>query len=310
MASASKASALELQIESFLSYQEQQKGASPHTLRNYGLDLKRFCEFAQSSGLKDAKDFSQLNLRSFLAHLSDGRERSSVSRNFSTLRSFYRYLSKEGIVSINFAERIPLPKSKKLLPKSLSESQVTELLAIPGKENLAALRDSAILELLYSSGLRVGELVQVKISDLEWAPQTIDGGSLKVLGKGSKERIVVFGRAARESLENYLRARPSVDQDILFLNQRGGPLTARSVERMVSGCAKKLGLGQNVTPHTLRHSFASHLLAHGADLRLIQELLGHESLSTTQKYTHIELQQLLFEYDQAHPRAKALQKSA
>lgn len=298
------ASTLTKQIQDFMDYQRVQKGASIHTLRNYGLDLKRFQEYLQGIGVGDAAKVGALQFRGFLAHLNTGRERSSVSRSFSAIRSFYRWLAREGRVEINFAERVPLPKTEKKLPVSLSEAQVEQLLGAPGNESAAELRDRAILELLYSSGLRVGELTGLLVGSLEWSAAGEDGGTIRVKGKGGKERVVVFGAAARRALEAYLALRPGVKREAaLFLNLRGGGLTARSVERMVLSYARRVGLGAGVTPHTLRHSFASHLLAHGADLRLIQELLGHSSLSTTQKYTHIELQQLVLEYDRAHPRA-------
>jgi len=300
---------LRSQIQSFLDFQRIQRGASQHTLRNYKMDLERFCVFWGSLNISSASQHSALQFRAYLAHLQQGRARSSVSRSFSAIRSFFKFLAREGLIENNLAQRVPLPKGEKKLPVSLSLLQITQLLQAPGEQDFAAKRDTAILEMLYSTGLRVSELTNLQLRDIDFSNAS-EGGTIRIIGKGGKERLVVFGQSAQKALQSYLTERETrlisaalADATALFLNQRGGPLTPRSVERMVLSYAKRLGLGDGVTPHTLRHSFASHLLANGADLRLIQELLGHSSLSTTQKYTHIELQQLVEEYDKAHPRA-------
>ena len=274
-----------------------------HTLRNYGLDLKSFADYVKSAagGNLTPEQVSALQIRAYLAHLSEKNSRATIARKLAAVRSFYKWLVRTRGLAQNIAARIPLPKVSKRLPNFLSTAQVTELLEAPEMESLDGLRDRAILELLYSSGIRVSELTSLDVSHLKFAAVFDDGGSFTVLGKGSKERLVVFGPTARKALEAYL-AKRSDDAKPLFLNRFGARLTARSVERMVAGFARRQGLPSGVTPHTLRHSFASHLLANGADLRVIQELLGHSSLSTTQKYTHLNLKDILRDYDRAHPR--------
>ncbi|MGZ3711803.1 MAG: tyrosine-type recombinase/integrase, partial [Bdellovibrionota bacterium] len=199
------------------------------------------------------------------------------------------------------AARIPLPKAEKKLPAYLSVEETERLLIAPEEGTREGLRNRAILELLYSTGLRVSELAALDLSDLSAE------GTILVLGKGKKERLVVFGTYARKSVDEYLAMRnefkPDEDEVALFVNSRGGRLSVRGIERIVHDSAMLAGLPNDVSPHTLRHSFASHLLARGADLRVIQELLGHSSLSTTQKYTHIEIEQLMREYQDAHPKA-------
>jgi integrase/recombinase XerC len=265
--------------------------------------------FADYVGPTEAAAVSSLQLRAYLAHLSEKNSRATVARKLAAIRSFYKWLVKTDQIPQNAAARIPLPKTEKKLPNFLSVSQVSELLEAPSVEAPDGLRDRAILELLYSSGLRVSELTSLDLGQLRFSGGKDEGGSITVRGKGSKERVVVFGPTARKAVENYLFARPgvvakgnAVDETALFLNRLGTRLTPRSVERMIVHFARTLGLPSGVTPHTLRHSFASHLLANGADLRVIQELLGHSSLSTTQKYTHLNLADILREYDRAHPR--------
>lgn len=237
----------------------------------------------------------------------------SISRRLSAIRSFFRFLHREGVLERDESVDVPLPKTEKRLPAYLTPVEAERLLAVPESTTPEGLRDRAILELLYSTGLRVSELVGLSLGALQPAPET-GGGTIRVIGKGRKERLVVYGSTAAAAVAEYLQVRSELflagerargeAETALFLNQRGGRLTARSVERLVAAHALKAGLTKDVTPHTLRHSFASHLLANGADLRLIQELLGHSSLSTTQKYTHIEMEQLLREYRTAHPRAR------
>ncbi len=301
---------LEQCVHSFLLYMQEQKDASPHTIRNYGQDLRAFVLYLRQQNpefIHSAEKVAALDIRAYISSMMETNARSSISRKLSSVRSFFRWLAKNNYVTFDIASRVPLPKAEKKLPSFLTISQIEDLLKTSSLETKEGLRDHAILELLYSTGMRVGELVSLNCSDLEFSTLLDEGGTIRVLGKGRKERVVVFGVLARHAVQSYLSLRSqgsSTDEKALFLNQRGGRLTARSVERMVSLCARKANLSSDVTPHTLRHSFASHLLANGADLRLIQELLGHSSLSTTQKYTHIEMQQLLREYDRSHPRAK------
>ncbi len=296
-------------VESFLRYLLEQQDASPHTIRNYGQDLRAFVGYLKQQNPKVSREVGlveAVDLRAYISSLMETNARSSISRKLSSVRSFFRWMAKNNFVSSDISSRVPLPKAEKKLPLFLTIGQVEDLLKIPSSETKEGVRDYAILELLYSTGMRVGELVSLDYDGLEFSSLPDEGGTIRVLGKGRKERVVVFGVLAREAVKKYLLVRSqgiSTDERALFLNQRGGRLTVRSVERMVQVCALKANLSTEVTPHTLRHSFASHLLANGADLRLIQELLGHSSLSTTQKYTHIEMQQLLREYDRSHPRA-------
>lgn len=297
---------LQASANEFLLQLKSRKGASPHTLRNYGLDLHAFANYM---GNTRPEDVTAVQIRAYLAHLGAKNSRATVARKLAAVRSFYKWLSRSKKISQNIAARIPIPKSEKPLPSFLSVAQMSLLLATPSSGSPDGLRDRAILELLYSSGIRVSELTSLDITHLRFAQEPDDGGSFTVLGKGRKERLVVFGPTARLALEAYLVARThvvvqgrSAESGALFLNRLGTRLTPRSVERMVAGFARSLGLPSGVTPHTLRHSFASHLLANGADLRVIQELLGHSSLSTTQKYTHLNLKDILRDYDRAHPR--------
>jgi integrase/recombinase XerC len=299
-------------VQRFFRHLEEEKGASPHTVRNYGIDLNSFLDYLQEAGC-GLKEANALILRAYLSHLYNKNAKVSISRRLSAIRSFFRFLHREGILDRDESVDVPLPKTEKKLPAYLSQAEAERLLAAPEASSPDGLRDRAILELLYSTGLRVSELVGLNLDSLV-SSQENGGGTIRVIGKGKKERLVVFGATAADAVAAYLEGRSEFflkgeksqaeEEQALFLNQRGGRLTARSVERIVSAHALRAGLSSEVTPHTLRHSFASHLLANGADLRLIQELLGHSSLSTTQKYTHIEMAQLLREYRTAHPRAR------
>lgn len=294
-------------IAEYLRALELERGASPHTLRNYSLDLRRFAErFPEQV---DLTVFSApLELRAYLARLhEEANSKRTIARKLSALRSFARWLHHKGWLAQDVSDDIPMPKQEKPLPRFLSVTEVETLLAQPDHESLAGKRDRAILELLYSSGMRVGELVALNVNELQFHAGAEGGGVIRVLGKGGKERLVVFGEHAGNAVRDYLAALgldgEATADSPLFRNQRGGRLTSRSVERMVAAYVVKAQLPATTTPHTLRHSFATHLLANGADLRLIQELLGHSSLSTTQRYTHIELSELLGEYRRAHPKA-------
>jgi len=296
-------------MEDFLSHLRDEKDASVHTLRNYSIDLASFSRYFQSAKAEafDPAAITPLELRAYLSSLYGKNAKTSIARRLAALRSFYRFLYRKGLVQTDVAERVPLPKTEKRLPRHLSLEETEKLLGTPEPSSALGLRNRAILELLYSTGLRVAELAALDTDDLT-AIRSLEGGTLRVLGKGKKERLVVCGATARAAVANYLDRRqefgPEEEETALFLNSRGGRLSVRSVERMVEVAARLAGLPGDVTPHTLRHSFATHLLANGADLRLIQELLGHSSLSTTQKYTHVELQQIMREYRSAHPTAK------
>ena len=298
------------QIDQFIKYLALEKGASEHTFRSYLNDLSHFEGFILSSGLypiseRGEVDVSRVDrdiIRIYLRALFRSNKRSSIARKLASIRSFFQYLVREGIVSKNPAKGVATPKSEKYIPTTLTIDEMFRLLDAPDTSNPLGLRDRAILELLYSSGVRVGELTQLNCVDVDW-----ELGIIKVLGKGKKERIVPIGSKAIEAMKDSLQRRGlslgNGGKCPLFINTRGGRLTDRSVRRIVERYAQKSGLRRSISPHALRHTFATHLLDAGADLRDIQELLGHVSLSTTQKYTHVSIDGLMDIYDRAHPRS-------
>ena len=289
-------------ILAFLRHLEAERNASPHTVKAYGDDLEQFTahlreELGQEPQPKDA---DHLLIRAFLARLHrQGLKKTSAARKLASLRTFFRYLCREGILDTNPARALLSPRVERRVPVHLDEAEVGRLLDVPGDGD-ATLRARAILELLYATGIRCGELVGLDLGEVDF-----EGRMVRVLGKGRKERVVPFGGRAREALEAYLparlRARPS--SDALFVNLKGGRLTDRSVRSLLTRRVRQVALDQKVSPHALRHSFATHLLERGADLRSIQELLGHASLSTTQRYTHVNTKQILHIYSKTHPRA-------
>lgn len=297
---------LEEYIRSFERHLRFEKNCSPHTVRNYISDLmqyERFLSGCERPG-KGGVDTDQLTIRGYLASLQKSNSRSSIGRKLAAIRTFYRFLVREGVLDSNPLEGVATPRMKKRLPKFFSVDDIFRLMDAASGEKPLIVRDRAILELLYSSGLRVGELAALGIDDID-----IRGGMVKVLGKGGKERMIPVGGKALDAIGDYLKLRESMsagikDRSALFLNYRGGRLTSRSVARIVDKYLRMGGVPGKGSPHTLRHSFATHLLDAGADLRGIQELLGHASLSTTQKYTHITTDRLMEVYDKAHPRAK------
>jgi len=296
------------QIEQFLRYLQTEKNASQHTLKGYRTDLEAFVGFLRTQGVGQ-EAFSQVTPILVRAYLSDLKRqkyaRRSIARRLAVLRSFFRFLQREEMVETNPMLAVKTPKLERRLPTFLDLPEVIELLALPPKDTLG-LRDRAILELLYASGLRVSELVGLEIGDIDF-----DKGFVLVYGKGAKERIVPTGRTALTAITNYLElSRPRLyskysgrPHRILFVNKTGGPLTDRSVRRIIDKYVELLALNKKVSPHTLRHTFATHLLEHGADLRSVQEMLGHVNLSTTQLYTHVTQERLKSVYHQAHPRA-------
>ncbi len=282
-------------IDKFLRYMEVERGASPHTLRAYRKDLELFLE--SSAGGLELGD-----VRGFVAsEINRGQKKSSASRRLAALRSFIKYLNREGLLKKNPARLISSPKLPKQLPRFLTVDEIFGLVEKPGGLSFIEQRDRAILELLYSSGLRVGELSGLNVEDVN-----LDEGLVKVMGKGRKERIVPVGSKAREALRSYLveKMLQKKSDKALFVSRNGKRLDPRGVRRIVRKYSLALGIEGKVSPHTLRHTFATHLLQSGADLRVIQELLGHASLSTTQKYTHLDITHLMDIYDKAHPMAK------
>jgi integrase/recombinase XerC len=290
-------------IERFHQYLAVERNMSPHTCAAYLRDLAEFREFLAGLGAADAAALPRVDhllLRRYLAELHKRNERTSIARKLSALRTFFRYLVREGVLSINPAAAVATPKRNRYLPKTLSVDEAAALMERGHGTTVLALRDRAILELFYSSGLRISELTGLDVGGLDLRENLV-----RVLGKGRKERIVPVGRKAHEALVAYLEARGAVDDNQpLFVNHRGGRLTPRSIQRQLKVRLLKAGVLKDISPHALRHSFATHLLDGGADLRAIQELLGHVSLSTTQRYTQVSVDQLMAVYDKAHPRSK------
>lgn len=302
-------------VSRFLTHLADERNFSPHTVRAYQTDLSGFIDFMATEFLgkqpKDVRptDVDALAVRSYLASLGTRKiGRQSQARALSAVRSLLRFACREGTLEKNPATSVRTPKQPKKLPRHLRPGEIETLLeAVSGTEPLTV-RDRAILELLYASGLRVSELVS-----LDWLDLDLKSRVLRVVGKGGKERMVPFGRQATEALRTWrtewepIRARSGDAGDEgepVFLNYRGGRLSARSIRRIVDRRVAQAALAAGVHPHTLRHTFATHLLEGGADLRAIQELLGHSSLSTTQRYTHLELERLQQVYREAHPRAR------
>jgi integrase/recombinase XerC len=312
-------------IDEYLTYLRAERDASAHTLRNYRVDLEQFLAYLQeravSGGSPTPEAVDHLVIRGFLARLHGAHlAKSSVTRKLATLRSFFRFLCRQGRLSANPAKLVQGPRLPVRTTPHLSVDEMVQLLTgssamaagdgsagTKSPESLRA-RDRAILELFYAAGLRIGELVGLNLADVD-----LREGFARVRGKGRKERIVPVGRPARETLRAYLDLRDALhprkangpkDAEAIFLNRRGGRITTRSVSRIVLKHLMASGLGKKITPHGLRHSFATHLLNAGADLRAIQELLGHAQLRTTQRYTHVGLDKVLEVYDRAHPRAR------
>ena len=294
-------------ITGFLNYLATERNMSDHTVRNYGVDLAQFLNHLTDTEQNDAfpEQVTHLMIRGFMADLGEkGVSRQTVARKIAALRSFYKYLQRDGRVNINPARIVHTPKLEKKIPTYLTVTMMEKLLAAPEAGSFAGARDKAILELIYSAGLRSFELVGLDHSDID-----LERRVLRLKGKGMKERINPVGRYAIAALEEYLRQkdchpdRQRFDSEAVFLNFRGQRLTTRSVRRMLSHYANVAGLPGDVSPHTLRHSFATHLLQRGADLRVVQELLGHENISTTQIYTHITANEMQRIYAESHPRA-------
>jgi integrase/recombinase XerC len=311
-------------VQQFLDYLKLERHFSDYTVKSYGADLFQFCQFLRGEigrshgdpgrvGMPfDALDAAlarcePLTIREFLAYLhAQNYTKSTTARKLATLRSFFKYLIRRGTVSVNPLSTIRTPKQEKRLPKCLDLEQVQKLLDSPGDGDLLCVRDKAMLEVLYSSGIRVSELVELELGDLD-----LQEGVLRVRGKGRKDRLTPIGSQAIAAINRYFAMR-QIDPRMansksarVFLNKHGEPLSTRSVRRKLDKYLQIAGLDPGISPHTLRHSFATHLLNNGADLRSVQELLGHQSLSTTQVYTHLTTKRMKDVYDAAHPRAAA-----
>lgn len=297
-------------IKEYGNYLVNERDASEHTHKNYLADLKQFSEYMSTKQSKlnvstpdSLKDVNNVVIRSFMAELFKKNSPASVARKLASLRSFFQYWVRRGALTNNPAKDVSSPKVPRRLPNFLSIDEIFKLLEGPRGGNPLAVRDRAILELLYASGLRVSELVGLDVDKIDYSQNVV-----RVVGKGDKERVVPIGTKAKEALEKYVAMRNVLIGDgeptkAVFVNRRGGRLTPRSVERLIQKYIKVCGINKHVTPHVIRHTFATHLLNAGADLRGIQELLGHASLSTTQKYTHVTVDKLMEVYDKSHPKA-------
>ena len=298
-------------LEDFLRYLRVEKNYSGHTLRNYQSDLRQFIAFLgdrserkMSSQRINPQEVGHLDVRAYLASLYKRNAKSSVARKLSTLRSFFAYLVRQGEIKQNPAEMVSAPKMGKAIPNFLQVDETFQLMHVPDGNNVLGSRDRAILEVLYSCGLRVSELTALNLDSVDFELAII-----RVMGKGSRERVVPLGSKAREALTSYMQKRGQLlgmqmEHRALFLNNRGGRLSSRSVARLLKKHMQRCSIGRPLSPHGLRHSFATHLLDAGADLRAVQEMLGHVSLSTTQRYTHLSVDKLMAEYDKAHPRSR------
>jgi integrase/recombinase XerC len=295
-------------IFDFLKYLKTERNVSPHTERSYLSDLEQFSDFL---GDADLSDVDHQTLRKFITHLMKLRvTKSSIARKLSTIRTFFKYLNREGILTSNPARLVMTPRREKRLPAVLTADDAQRLMEAPGKkrpeDHDTELRDRAVLETLYSTGVRASELTGMNREDIDRHDQLI-----RIRGKGRKERVVAVGRKALDAIDAYLDRRSGGGEpEAVFTGPSGKRLTARTVQRILENYRKQLGLQQKASPHTLRHSFATHMLESGADLRAIQELLGHASLSTTQRYTHLNLDSLMDVYDKAHPKARKKKAAA
>ncbi len=302
-------------VDTFVGYLRDQKGYSKHTIRSYLVDLKQFIGFLASKESAQADENAELQpeaispliIREYLGSMYGNFSRSTIARKLSAVRSFFLFLEKKGICAGNPAVDIATPKQEKHLPGYLSVDDVFRLIEKSGKKKPLDFRDLAILEMLYSCGIRASELEALNVSSIDFNECLV-----RVIGKGNKERIVPVGRKAIKAITLYLEATQGLRKESggyspespLFVNFRGGRLSVRSVGRIIKKYAIASGLSSEISPHFMRHSFATHLLDGGADLRSVQELLGHENLSTTQKYTHVSLDRIMEVYDKAHPRSK------
>ena len=294
-------------IHAFLNYLKIERNASELTIKSYADDMSHVLEFLQeqTGSVQEPRNIEVGILRSYVAYLHEcGYARTTVARRLACLRSFFRYCNREGICETNPAKPLRTPRAGRKLPHFLTTDQVGALLIAPSANSDAGLRDRAILETMYSAGLRVSEVVGIDLKDWDRS-----AGILRVLGKGRKERIAPVGSYATKALDRWLEVRapdakaPEKQRSAVFLNRFGRRLTTRSIGRMLETHITTAGLTQQTTPHTLRHSFATHLLDGGADLRSVQELLGHKSLTTTQIYTHVSTRRLRETYEKAHPHA-------
>lgn len=290
----------------FIQYLSVERGLAVNTLEAYERDISMYIDYLHDDGLRDLNDSTKAHITAYLLHLrKQGRASSTLSRTMVSIRSFYQFLVRERMLTHDPSLHMETPKIEKRLPKALSMEEVDRLLQCPDVTHARGLRDKAMLEVLYATGMRVTELVSLNVSSVSLAL-----GFVRVIGKGAKERIIPLGSLAIDCLDQYLQTahsellKPNSDRDVLFLNQLGTRLTRQGFWKIIKHYARAANISKELSPHTLRHSFATHLLENGADLRSVQEMLGHADISTTQIYTHISQVRMKEIYDQAHPRAK------
>lgn len=296
---------MEKYLEDFKKYIEFQRGYSTNTMINYENDIKEFLEFLNKENIDNIKNANYSLVRFYLMDLYDKKfSRNSVSRKLSSLRSFFKYLHKENIVEANPFSLVSSPKKEKKLPKFLYNDDIEKVFDVPNLNSSLGQRDMLILEILYDTGIRVSELVNIKLKDIDF-----DNKSIRILGKGNKERIVLYGSYAEDILNEYMkdgrkRILKEKNNEYLILNAKGENITSRGVRLILDNIIKKACLKVHISPHTLRHTFATHLLENGADLLTVKELLGHSSLSSTGIYTHVTNERLRNVYLHSHPRAR------
>lgn len=288
-------------IKEFERYLLYEKNESLNTVRNYRLDLEQFADFLSRQGIKDLSALTHFELRQFLADMAPRNyKKTTVARKVAALRSFFKYAYRKHILPSNPAKMLRSPKAEKKLPRFLEINEIEHLLNAPDEEGFRGWRDRSILETLYSTGMRVAELVSLNTGDVDFLT-----GVVRVMGKGAKERIIPIGEKALDALYSYVEERKSKvhSDEALFLNAAGKRITSRSINRIINYYISKTSIDKKISAHVLRHTFATHLLNAGCDLRSIQEMLGHKSLETTQKYTHVTTERLKKIYEKAHPRA-------
>lgn len=297
---------MEEEIRQFIVYLGVEKGLSQNTQAAYRRDLNKFMDYLKGKGISSLEEVTRSQIVAYLAFLLDyGAAPASVARNLSSIKTFYRFLINEGLIKDNPTENLESPRLKRKLPGVLTVDEVDRLLTMPDPVKPLGIRDRAMFELMYASGMRVSELLALKVDDVN-----LSAGFAHCMGKGKKERIVPINQTAIEWVTRYLtRTRPMLLNDLgertLFLNAHGQPMTRQGFWKLLSGYARKANIEKEVTPHTLRHSFATHLLENGADLRAVQEMLGHADIGTTQIYTHLTRSRIREVYNASHPRARA-----
>jgi len=293
-------------LRAFIQYLAVERGLAPNTLESYERDLTHFIHFLQETGVRSLKDMDRRHIAAYVGRLrQEGKASATISRSLVSIRNFCRFLVQERVIPRDPSQQLEMPRQEKKLPKVLAMHEVERLLEAPKADSPGGARDKAMLELLYATGIRVSELVSLKLEDVH-----LGLGYIRCVGKGSKERIIPLGRIAAQALDDYIRhwrhrlLKAGKRTDELFVNHLGTGMTRQGFWKIIKKYAAEAGIRKEITPHTLRHSFATHLLENGADLRAVQEMLGHADISTTQIYTHVTRKQMKEIYDRTHPRAK------